>query len=353
MGLSRFICRDDQERDWLLDMNRRLRPQVLRANVVLGLFLVAGIPWFAPLSIVPVCVAGAVFALGMELAHRRQRMQPLVFCWFMAQTLLALAIGLNSGEHNAGVTLLMFPVIGACGGFPTRLVTVCVGYTAALMVALGLGVDGSVVTSNPPLLLIPLAMLFASAIISSAVRRSSFEHQAAAVVDQLTGMLNRSALATRTRELEHQSTLTGQPVGVIVLDVDHFKEINDRHGHQQGDEVLQDLAYRLRKELRAFDLAYRLGGEEFVVLMPGATAPDATAVARQLHGTVRAQPLAGVAVTISVGVATSRPGAGFDFDEVFFSADGALYEAKRTGRDRVCTASAIPATSADLAATAA
>ncbi len=210
------------------------------------------------------------------------------------------------------------------------------------MAALGLGIDGSAVIHSPPLLLVPLGMLVTLTIISSAVRQSSFEHQTAAVVDQLTGMLNRTALASRTHELAHQSTLTGEPVGVIVLDIDHFKEINDRHGHQKGDEVLQDLASRLRKELRAFDLAYRLGGEEFVILMPGATPADAGSLARLLHASVRAQPLAGVPATISVGVATSPAGRPFDFDEVFFAADAALYEAKGAGRDQVRTASGGP-----------
>ncbi len=342
MSLSHFICRDDQEREWLLDMHRRLEPKVARATAVMAVILLACLPWFDPLSMVALSIGGAILGLGIRLTGHRQRMEPLVVAWFVAQPFFAATIAINGGEHGPAIAILLVPMLAACGGFPTRLVTVCCAYVAAFMVALGLGIDGGAVIHSPPLLLVPLGMLVTLTIISSAVRQSSFEHQTAAVVDQLTGMLNRTALASRTHELAHQSTLTGEPVGVIVLDIDHFKEINDRHGHQKGDEVLQDLAYRLRHELRAFDLAYRLGGEEFVILVPGATPPDAGSLARQLHASVRAEPLAGVPATISVGVATSPAGTPFDFDDVFFAADAALYEAKGAGRDQVRAAGGVP-----------
>jgi diguanylate cyclase (GGDEF)-like protein len=100
--------------------------------------------------------------------------------------------------------------------------------------------------------------------------RAEAEHRGAAVVDELTGTLNRKALAARTIELEHQSRLIGEPVGLILGDLDHFKTINDVHGHAAGDAVLREVATRLRAELRGFDSLYRIGGEEFVILVPGA-----------------------------------------------------------------------------------
>ena len=103
-----------------------------------------------------------------------------------------------------------------------------------------------------------------------ALRESDIEHRGAAVLDPLTGMLNRSALNGRVAEIEEQSKLTGQPVGLIVADLDHFKAINDTHGHAVGDAVLRHVAYVLRRELRAYDLAYRLGGEEFAIVLLGA-----------------------------------------------------------------------------------
>ena len=100
--------------------------------------------------------------------------------------------------------------------------------------------------------------------------RSDLEHRDEVVLDQLTGMLNRSALDRRIGELEQQSRLTGDPVAVIIGDLDRFKEVNDTRGHAVGDAVLRDVAYTIRKRLRAFDFAYRIGGEEFLILVPGA-----------------------------------------------------------------------------------
>jgi len=166
--------------------------------------------------------------------------------------------------------------------------------------------------------------------------RSDMEHRNEAVVDPLTGMLNRKALSARVPELTQQSRISGAPIGVIVGDVDNFKRINDSLGHATGDTVLRDVAYVLRKQLRAFDLTYRLGGEEFLVLLPGADVRETEARAERLRRAVGSVPMAaGVRLTMSFGVSASPPQSEFDYDAVFSAADAALYEAKRAGRDRV------------------
>ncbi len=111
-------------------------------------------------------------------------------------------------------------------------------------------------------------MIFAFALIvtvtclSVAPMRSDVDHRSEAVIDPLTSMLNRNALASRVAELTQQARISRQPVAMIVADLDSFKAINDEHGHAVGDAVLRDVAYRIRAELRAYDLAYRLGGED-------------------------------------------------------------------------------------------
>jgi diguanylate cyclase (GGDEF)-like protein len=150
-------------------------------------------------------------------------------------------------------------------------------------------------------------------------------------------MLNRKALSARVHELTQQSEITGEPVGVIVADLDHFKEINDTRGHTTGDVVLKEVAYLLRKRLRAFDLAYRLGGEEFLILVPGSGIEQTGELAERLREAVCAEELsAGVDVTVSFGVAASEHDHRFDYPAVFAEADAALYTAKRGGRNRVC-----------------
>jgi diguanylate cyclase (GGDEF)-like protein len=148
-------------------------------------------------------------------------------------------------------------------------------------------------------------------------------------------MLNRTALVRRRAEIEAQSRATGEPVGLIVIDLDRFKAVNDTRGHGIGDAVLRDVAYILRRELRAYDLAYRLGGEEFAILLPGADLRATSELADRLHAAVGAEPIAGLAITLSLGVAASATGAPFSWEEVFARADAALYLAKQSGRDRV------------------
>jgi diguanylate cyclase (GGDEF)-like protein len=207
-----------------------------------------------------------------------------------------------------------------------------------MLLAVAFGVNAHAVLEHPPLLIMPLALTLAVAILSTALMHSDVRHRSEAVLDQLTGMLNRHALKDRTIELAHQSQRTGQPVGLIVGDLDHFKDINDTHGHATGDTVLQDVAYMLRKQLRAFDLAYRIGGEEFLVLLPGADLQHAAAMAEKLREGVAADTVGGgLRVTMSFGVSASESDSVFDYPTVCAEADAALYEAKRGGRNAVCS----------------
>ena len=101
---------------------------------------------------------------------------------------------------------------------------------------------------------------------------SDVRHREDSTLDQLTGLLNRRGLEQRFAEVAEQAALTGEPVSVVVADIDHFKWVNDAHGHAVGDAVLRDLASRCASHLRTFELLYRTGGEEFLLLLPGADA---------------------------------------------------------------------------------
>lgn len=157
--------------------------------------------------------------------------------------------------------------------------------------------------------------------------------------DPLTGTLNRLALDEQARRLFAQG---GHAPGMaaLMLDADHFKAINDRHGHAGGDRVLAALAQGIGARLRPGDIFGRVGGEEFVVLLPHTDLATALALAEDLRTHVAALPLyldgQAQAVTVSIGVAVSDP-ADADADALVRRADRALYEAKRAGRNRVAS----------------
>jgi diguanylate cyclase (GGDEF)-like protein len=206
----------------------------------------------------------------------------------------------------------------------------------ALVLAVGFGVDAHAVFENPPLVIAPLALISTVTIFAVALTHSDAEHRSRAVIDPLTSMLNRTALEGRVEEIAQQSALTGEPVGMILADVDHFKAVNDRHGHGTGDAVLRHVAYTIRKQLRAFDLAYRIGGEEFLILLPGALPEESAQLAERIREAVEAETIERVTVTISCGLAGSSAGGTFSYEETFAACDRALYEAKDRGRNRVC-----------------
>ncbi len=156
----------------------------------------------------------------------------------------------------------------------------------------------------------------------------------AATTDPLTGLLNRRAMTDALTALED----SGQPFSVIVLDIDHFKRVNDTYGHDAGDEVLATLGALIRQCSRSGDLPCRVGGEEFTLLVPGAPVDTAVQVGERLRRLVEQTRLSRVGiVTISLGVARWQPGAGTVADALK-QADERMYQAKQQGRNRLVAA---------------
>ena len=337
-----WLCPHREDRARLLDMEPRLKPVRAATLAVLGLALAASVPWVGWWTVVPLVVATFGFLYvdrGMSTAARPEYW--IGAAWLISELQIAGAIALTGGPNSPAIAWLAIPVVTLSARFTTRGVWLGVTIAAALMLAVTLGVDAAAVAANPPLLIMPLGLLAAVAILSTALMRSDLEHRTESVLDGLTGMLNRRALSARIDELDEQARLTGEPVGIVIGDLDHFKRVNDEHGHARGDSVLVDVAYTLRKQLRAFDLAYRVGGEEFLVLLPGATLAETEALAERLRAAVAGTASEGLHVTMSFGVASAiggEPLAG-----AIMRADTALYAAKGRGRDRVHSAGEGPA----------
>ncbi len=331
-----WLVRDEIEREHLLELNRRLRRVFRVAATIAFLGIVVAGPWYGWLTLVPPVIVGIGYNLmEFRLERLRRPEYALALGWLAFQASIAAGFCLSTGAPLFALGLFMTMVIGSSAVFPARATVVGVAFTALLMTIVVFNRAPNLITHDPVILLLGLAALVTIACIGWAVGQSAIDHRSASVVDHLTGLLNRTALEARSAELAAQTAQTGEQVSVIVTDLDRFKAVNDGHGHVVGDIVLREAAYRIRKCLRAFESAYRFGGEEFVVLLAGVDEHEAAAVAERLWDAVRHEPMNGLPVTMSVGVAASVAGERFDFAAVFARADAALLEAKRGGRDRV------------------
>jgi two-component system cell cycle response regulator len=160
------------------------------------------------------------------------------------------------------------------------------------------------------------------------------------VVDPLTGLNNRRYLETHLATLVGQAADKGRPLSLMMLDIDHFKAVNDTFGHEAGDQVLKGFAGRIRKVIRSIDLFCRLGGEEFVVVMPDTPIETAMKIAERVRQSVEKDVFSilgeGRAIPITVSIGLAERGRDTGMDGLIRRADKALYRSKDSGRNRVC-----------------
>ena len=327
---------DQLRRERLLDMEGRLARVRQRAFVVLALSLVASGPWTGYWFLMPLGVAGLAFAVADRMVHRSVHPERwAAIGWGLAPLAIALSIALTGKADSAALCWFALPVVTLGARFEPRGVWLGLLWTVLLLLAVTVGIDHERVVDDPSRVIGVFALVVAIGILAGAAADSDREHRRGAVMDQLTGLLNRSALAQRLAELEQQAAHQHEAsLGLLVADIDHFKAVNDEHGHLAGDAVLRDAAYAMRKALRAFDLIYRVGGEEFVVLLPGADLAKTVEIGARLRDAVAEVSSSGIQVTLSVG-ATCAAGRDVDYRSLFAAADAALYRAKRAGRDRL------------------
>jgi len=176
-------------------------------------------------------------------------------------------------------------------------------------------------------------------VIQSIIRELQGRLLALAITDPLTGAFNRRHMDSRLAEAIHIARRSGRPVSALVIDIDHFKRINDERGHEAGDDVLKGLVALVKERSRQIDLLFRMGGEEFVLLLPATGEAEAATLAEELRVSIAAAPLLdGRPVTVSIGVGELRAD---DTRESWIKrADDALYAAKESGRNRVARAAA-------------
>lgn len=175
------------------------------------------------------------------------------------------------------------------------------------------------------------------------VALNSMRLRLVASTDYLTALFTRAHFMEALEQEIRLARFLGHPLGLLLIDADHFKAINDNHGHQAGDQVLSALGHALKACTRGGDTCARIGGEEFAVILPRCDLEAATAAAEKIRAQVAGQVMIyrgqALAVTVSLGVALMEPGQPLHRDELIRRADQALYRAKRGGRNRVETCS--------------
>jgi diguanylate cyclase (GGDEF)-like protein len=333
---SSWLCPTANHRERFLDMQERLRTaRIVTLTTLSATAAVVAATGGWPMLAAAVVAVLAVAIGGSRLDHRRRpELWVFVSTILVLQLVLAFGAAVSGGPRSLAPNLLAIPVLMVAARFSNRGLVVGAPVSAALVLATTLGVDPGYVVAHPESLMVPLALVVCAAVYVSPLVASDVRHRADSTLDQLTGLLNRRALEPRFAEIAEQAVLTDQPVSVVLADLDHFKAINDEFGHGVGDAVLRDVAYAMRRSLRTFELLYRLGGEEFALLLPGAAEGDAARIAEALRLAIEDLETAGQHVTCSFGVATAR-GERIELESLVARADAALYAAKRLGRNRV------------------
>jgi diguanylate cyclase (GGDEF)-like protein len=334
---SLVAVRDEARRERLLDMERRMRPYRTVCFAILAVALASVAPqigwgWLAPLA-----VGFCGFAVADRFMGTSGR--PWIWiagAWGALPLLLAMAVVATGGPTSPAPMLFALPAVTLGARFDPWGMAIGTVYILVLLLASTVVVDPAAAADHSQSLVAAAALVLSTVILSGALVESDRAHRRRSTLDPLTGLFNRNALEQRLGELDGQPTSEeeGLSHALLLCDLDHFKRVNDQLGHVAGDAVLQEVAYTMRAALRAGDSIYRVGGEEILVILPGAAEAGAVEIAGRLREAVRERCPVGVTVTISIGVAVSQPGP-VDTDELVSAADAALYSAKAGGRDRV------------------
>ncbi len=316
------------------------RPMLL-AGALVGAILVATAIFRDAWALLPLVVLGLAIVLGPPAVRRGTHPERAELIISLGVTIaMATAAGLTGGTSSPLVFLLPIGVVMNALRAGPASIALCSVVTVVVFVGVPLLDDAGAVTSEPLPMLAILAMQLGVTIGSIVLAGAEISHRGASIVDPLTGLLNRQGLRGRFEELHQQALVTAAPISVILFDLDHFKRVNDAHGHDVGDRLLREVADTVRGTLRRFELVYRIGGEEFLILLPGMAEWEAETVAQQLRLAIdQLEPESGAGITASFGVSGAE-GAGIDFERLYHLADQALYGAKRAGRDRVSVSGA-------------
>ncbi|MCV2368597.1 GGDEF domain-containing protein [Roseateles oligotrophus] len=298
--------------------------------------------WYlAPLLLVPL-----LYALLAQYSTVRVVCSSLIYAWQIGLILAAL-LDPSQPRHGRGRYILL-------GAFGTLLLTLLARAALALLGLLDTQTLAASGRGLGPVFLISLCAVLSITLgfVYMTMERAEQRNFELAMKDMLTGLANRRAIGDQLLMTVARAQRQGQYLSVLMLDVDHFKRVNDNFGHQAGDVVLSSVAQTLQSRLRAQDQIGRFGGEEFLAILPDTSLEGAQVLAEALRAAVEATPIQwgvhSIAITISIGVRGGAITGADTADGLVAAADAALYRAKQGGRNRVEVAQAAASAGPDL-----
>lgn len=282
----------------------------------------------------PVVLIVLIFSLLMQNAPARIAVSAVVFIaqcvWFLVLVLWRPRDAPGRGRYFVALGLVM-----AMLGFMARAVGALSGAMTVTSITASDQIQATIfLVATITIMLISLGLVLMTK------ERADARNLSLALEDELTGLGNRRAILEQLAHHLAQARRSSRPLAVMVLDVDHFKRINDQHGHLSGDKALRDIAACLKERLRAQDILGRWGGEEFIIVLPDTEEAGAIQLAEQLRVAVERTRFSALdgqafALTVSIGVHALRTGYDDERDDMIGAADRALYRAKDKGRNRV------------------
>lgn len=322
---------DERRMNEALEGSRRAR---VGGAAVTCAALLACVPWLGwmPLvggvvAVLATLVTARLFGRSTFAAH----VHVLSFAVMFAAILHAAAW--SGGPTSPVLPMTALPVLLLAGRFRRTVAVTGLAVAAVAVVATMLALFPERTLDHPEGVAVTLFLLAGAVAITASFSQVEDRLREHVHTDPLTGLLNRLGLDARFARVAEDARAADEAFSLVLLDIDHFKRVNDDHGHDVGDVVLARVASILSTRLRDADLVFRLGGEEFAVLLPNVGAGNAASVAERLRAAVSEEPLEGIAVTVSAGIATSGPH-GEGWRGLYRRADAALLAAKRSGRDR-------------------
>jgi diguanylate cyclase (GGDEF)-like protein len=339
-SLRAWLCPTPAHRVRVVEASERIGKARLVIAGAIGAGLLLGAPWNGWWTLLLYLPAGIHLVTMDRWMERSDRPELVAFGTLVTMLgVLTVAAAFTGGSDSP--VLPWFVLVPAMATLRFRLaVSMTLSLAAAvLIVGVGVAVDAVRAADYPVPMIAALVMVANIVGVCTALMQGELEHRDRAVLDPLTGLLNRASLESRAAEIEQQAHQTGGAVSLVLFDLDLFKRVNDEFGHDRGDAVLRDTAYEIRKSLRSFELVYRIGGEEFLLLLPGADLDSGGEIAERIRRTVALARPGELEMTLSGGVAMAA-GEEVDYEELFRAADLALLRAKREGRNRVVAAAA-------------